>query len=175
MWDNYGVSTPEVRYCECGCGTPLAAPAYPCLQRRFISGHNARTNEDPLRWDEDPSGCWRWQKTLNHAGYGVARVKGQTYMAHRAVYQRLVGSIPEGMQLDHLCRNRWCVNPAHMDVVTPAENTRRSRTAKLSVEQVLEIRRLATTGSLTQAAIAARFGISQPHVSAIKHSARWAT
>ena len=68
------------------------------------------------------SGCWLWIGSLDRSGYAKFNGCG----AHRAVYEQLVGPIPEGMQLDHLCRVRSCVNPAHTEPVTPKENSRRS-------------------------------------------------
>lgn len=63
--------------------------------------------------------CWPWYAFIDPQGYGR---HGRTSMAHRVVYEALVGPIPEGLQLDHLCRNRSCVNPAHLEPVTMHEN-----------------------------------------------------
>lgn len=71
-----------------------------------------------------PSGCWEWTGSGSD-GYGLVRVDGRTVPAHKAVYELLVEPVPEGLQLDHLCRNRRCCNPAHLEPVTPLENTRR--------------------------------------------------
>lgn len=74
----------------------------------------------------DPdTGCWLWQRPLNPQGYGWFKLDGKDSGAHRAAYQLLVGQIPDGLVLDHLCRVRNCVNPAHLEPVTQRENTMR--------------------------------------------------
>jgi len=72
--------------------------------------------------------CWTWTATADHKGYGRLGVSGRTLMAHRLSYEHFVAPIPPGMQLDHLCRNRRCVNPAHLEPVTGKENVRRGNT-----------------------------------------------
>lgn len=72
--------------------------------------------------------CWEWTRSRNVRGYGVASVNGKQRPAHRVAWEFLVGPIPEGMQLDHLCYNPPCVNPDHLEVVTPRVNSLRSRT-----------------------------------------------
>ena len=73
--------------------------------------------------------CWLWQGTTNYGGYGIVhrgpRVQTRRFRAHRIAYEMLVGPIPEGLVIDHLCRVRHCVNPAHMEPVTRGENVMR--------------------------------------------------
>ena len=76
--------------------------------------------------------CWVWLGKPASTGYGQIgfgkRSERKTRNAHRVVYELLVGDIPEGKQLDHLCRNRMCVNPAHLEPVTQRENLLRGDT-----------------------------------------------
>lgn len=85
---------------------------------------------------EPNSGCWLWTGTLSGSGYGqfqVSPVTKRKKQAHVASYEHFIGPIPNGMQLDHLCRVRCCVNPAHLEPVTPAVNTRRGNLWQKSV------------------------------------------
>jgi len=82
----------------------------------------------PRFWDKvsvAESGCWIWTAQTSRDGYGRFAFHGRK-QAHRVAYECLVGPIPDGLQIDHLCRVRNCVNPKHMEPVTPAINSARS-------------------------------------------------
>ena len=72
-----------------------------------------------------PLGCWEWTAGRTTAGYGAFRVNNRAVVSHRYAYELLVGPIPETLQLDHLCRNRACVNPSHIEPVTQVVNLAR--------------------------------------------------
>lgn len=118
-----------------GCERPLFADGYcgPHYKRKWRHGDplaGGAFQHEPLRvrlarlYEAGP-GCWLWKGTLDRIGYGNVVVERHTYRAHRVVYEALIGPIGDGLELDHLCRNKACVNPAHLEPVTHSENLRR--------------------------------------------------
>ena len=82
----------------------------------------------------DASGCLVFNGAKSTCGYGEIRIaEGKLGRAHRIVYEALVGAIPDGLVLDHLCRNQMCVNVEHLEAVTPRENTMRSPIAPAAI------------------------------------------
>jgi hypothetical protein len=124
-----------VTTCGCGCGreTTIAKVTRPARGHikgqptPFIRGHNANTRPEPRFWAQvdKTEDCWIWTGFVGRSGYGYISVRGLKKVAHRYGYELTVGPIPDGLQLDHLCRVRTCVNPAHLEPVTLAENVRR--------------------------------------------------
>ncbi len=93
-------------------------------------------------------GCWFWLAAKTKGGYGLIQVDGSLAYAHRLSYEIAHGRIPDGLQIDHLCRTRSCVCPSHLEAVAPAENTRRG-----IVGETIGLRPLALLAIRTKAII----------------------
>lgn len=163
--------------CLCGCGQKTTISRWSHkgtgrikgCPRFYVVHHHLRSPLEEYKVVE--SGCWEWQRPTNERGYGRAYINGRGVRAHRYMYEKLKGPIPNGLVLDHLCGNPGCVNPDHLEPVTNAENLRRGRGAKLTMERAREIRALA--GSMTRADIARRFGVSAHTVGDILRGTIW--
>lgn len=147
------------------------------------------------RYDVKPSGCWEWRNVRSKTGYGTfsAPVVG-ILLAHRASWMIAYGAIPEGKYICHHCDNPPCVNPDHLFVGSPRDNTAdmhakgRSRNpsgsshwnAKLATRDVSEIRRryvprtLSGSGTgASSAELAAEFGVSPEQIVKIANGKKW--
>lgn len=160
--------------CMCGCGLKAPIAQRTDAKRGIIQGYPARYIQAhsrvsaPVEFLEDPeTHCWVWQRARNHEGYGKVGGGGP---AHVAYYRELVGPIPKGLHLDHLCSNRVCVNPGHLEPVTPGENVRRSQTAKLNWDAVSEIRANPKT---PRRVLAGRFGVTPGTISCVRTEKTW--
>ena len=93
-----------------------------------------------LRIIIDPfTGCWVWCGAKASGGYGQVKVRGVKHSAHRAFYEAINGPIPDGLEPDHLCNNRPCVNPKHMEPVTRSENLHRAFLRRLPTDSPLHL------------------------------------
>jgi predicted XRE-type DNA-binding protein len=128
--------------------------------------------------------CWIWTACCTD-GYGRYLHDGKMVRAHRYVYEQVIGAIPDGMVVCHSCDNRSCVRPGHLFVGTNQENLTdmvakgrslrgtKNNAAKLTDQQVIEIRNLLTMNACSQRTIAARYGVCQTTIGFIARGQTW--
>lgn len=140
------------------------------------------SNAEALRfhgWSITDSGCWEWNGHRDPDGYGSVTRGRRPYRAHRLAYETFVGAIPEGHVICHRCDNPPCMNPDHLFIGTPRDNTldasqkdrmardERHGQCKLASRDVLRLRMMYATRKYTQRELAMLFGISQAQVNNI--------
>lgn len=117
-----------------GCGRPvlgqgLCNRCYKVARKAGLTPLRPSAPRDHLaRWNkrvDKTDTCWLWMGRQNARGYGCFDIGLTSVLAHRFGYETLVGPIPDGFPLDHLCRVHHCVNPDHLEPVTPRENSLR--------------------------------------------------
>lgn len=145
---------------------------------------------DKARFDKyvDKKGfdeCWPWLAGRSGAGYGKFRLNGRTVSAHRASYVLNKGTIPDGLLVRHTCDNKPCVNPNHLITGTPKDNARDAverglyprgesqGRAKLTLQEVDEIRALLHINRDSNRAIGERYGVSKATVQRIAAGRTW--
>lgn len=197
----YGLLQPYGK-CQCGCGQD--APIAKCIRKtigikqgqptRFVPGHIRHLQPDPPRqpienfWDytirDGPDDCWRWNGSVDSAGYALFSVRGLGNRACRISYILHYGPIPKGMLVCHHCDNPECTRPDHLFLGTPKDNVddmvakgrqaygERHWKSKLTESDIIEIRELRVQG-MTQIAISRRYGVSQANISRILLGKNW--
>lgn len=158
----------------------LNTPATPVYSARTVARFWAKVNKTDT--------CWLWTASTIPGGYGQFRAGSPApYRAHRFSYEIHVGQIPQGLHVCHTCDTPACVNPDHLFVGTPADNMRDRNAkgrhvpmrgiangeAKLTDDQVREIRRLYASGNYTQKALTKQFGVKIPQISRICRRVLW--
>jgi len=171
--------THPLGFCECGCGTATRIPKHSDASHGWVAGQPIRfVNGHQNRW-RGPSievidggwttPCHRWLRCLDRHGYGLIGVEGRSRLAHRVIFERQNGPIPPELEPDHLCRNRWCVNSDHLELVTRRVNARRGTRTILTLDQAREIKR----SDEPYAVLMERFGVANSTIWAIRKGKNW--
>ena len=173
-----------MKLCECGCGLPAPISKETDATkgvvrgqpRRFIQYHNGHEKLDPTRHTVVDGGfstpCWRYSGYIDRKGYGIIKSKIRpARLAHRISYEIAHGPVPPGLELDHLCRNKWCINPDHLEAVTHTENMQRGAVTTLNKELVLAIR----SDRRRVQDIADQYGISRTSVMDVRYKKTWSS
>lgn len=144
------INPPSERKCSNGDGRPVVARGLCSTCYAYTTRHNGpfpRATPEELFWSRvnkngplperrpELGPCWVWTNALDDTGYGTITIGGKRFYAHRFSYELLVEPIPDGLQIDHLCRNRACVRPDHLEPVTNRVNTIRGDGPRITSER----------------------------------------
>ncbi len=184
-------------YCQCGCGqrtkiadcTNTPRGLIKGQPQKFVRGHRIHLRDVAASfWSKvdksaGPDGCWLWLAGKVQ-GYGVFTVKRKMHYAHRLAYEFVIGEIPDGLSVCHHCDTPACVNPAHLFLGDTAANNHdavskgrhvhgeKCHTAKLTAEQVLEIRAKRAAG-MTGTSLAREYGVCSSEIYMIASAQCW--
>lgn len=185
-------------YCQCGCGqltkiskiTSRGDGRIRGQPMRFVVGHATRRPAAERLWRKvskaAPSGCWEWQGSKDKKGYGRININKRPVLTHRFAWELENGPIPDGKDVLHSCDNPCCVNPSHLFLGTNDDNIadkvdkgRQERgsghhRAKLTENQVIEIRRRYALGNISHSQLAAEYGVCRMAVTDIISRRNWA-
>lgn len=150
----------------------LTYPTVDDLMTRAKGQHGPPAERLMRSYTVEPSGCWRWTGSIAGNGYGHFWTNNAYHQAHLLVYILFVGPLPEGLEPDHLCRNRWCVNPGDIEFVTHAVNSQRGARAVLSPDQARAIRAAHRSGRGVRS-LAREHGINHATVSRLINGLIW--
>lgn len=117
-------------------------------------------------------GCWEWTGYKSN-GYARWAINGKPIAVHRYMYEKANGPVPAGLMLDHLCRNRACVNPDHLEPVTNAVNSQRGAKAKMTPDLVRRMRAEFAAGGISKANLARSYGVTAVTVIKILRNEMW--
>lgn len=171
--------------CHCGCGHKTSISPANCAlwkwkkgePKRFAPDHGSRKTSSAFAIEDRgyKTPCWIWKRQINADGYGVGTDlnTSKSKLAHILAYEKSGNKIPDGFEVDHLCRIRPCVNPDHLEAVIPAINAQRKPSTKMTEALVLQLRRDRSRGTIYRV-LADRYGISiaQAHDIAKRNSWR---
>lgn len=164
-------------FCGCGCGETTSIAPYTHRRYGWVGGqpkrfiqHHGRSIAGYLAEDRGhDSPCWIWQGRLNRDGYGVYGHRN----AHRIAYESRVGPVAAGLEIDHLCRQRDCVNPDHLEPVTHTVNMRRASVTRLTFADAVLVRLMGLTTTLNGPQIADMLGIDRTYAWNILRGHSW--
>jgi hypothetical protein len=172
-------ATTPTALCKCGCGEPAPIAKMTDTKRGyvkgqprdFVRGHHLRLRPIAKHKTERfkvvdrgyETACHIWLLSLTAKGYGQEwdRDRGRMNFAHRLAYERAHGALPDGTEIDHLCSQRACVNPEHLQAVAHVINIDRAR--RITDDQIARIRQLRSAG-WTPCDVAAEIGVSATSV-----------